>query len=79
MSHVFEPHRFDSAALIQDSESDYTLAPGWLSCWITVDGLSVYVKREEGLVVVEIYPLDRENEPAITSFGALLPESEMHE
>lgn len=79
MHQVTKQPVFDSAALIQDSQHEYTLAPEWLSCWITVNGLSVYVKREEGLVVVEIYPLDRENEVAITSIGAIVPESEMHE
>lgn len=55
------------AALIQDSESDYTLAPKCLSCWITVDSLSVYLKRDGDYLIVEVFPVHQEDEAAIAS------------
>lgn len=66
MSHLEMEQSLD-AALIQDSESDYTLAPECLSCWITVDSLSVYLKRDGDYLVVEVFPLHQEDEAAIAS------------
>lgn len=55
------------AALISGGASDYTLAPEWLSCWITVDSLSVYVKRDGDSLIIQVFPLHQENQAAIAS------------
>ena len=41
-------------ALVHDEHNDYTLTGS--SCWITVDALSVWVRRDgSGGVIVEVY------------------------
>jgi hypothetical protein len=46
--------------LVYDVATDYTLKPEHTSCWITVDNLSVYVKRTAEGATVSIYPVGRE-------------------
>ena len=50
--------------------SDYTLRPSENSAWITVDGFSVYVKREDDGVLVDIFGKAREGENPIASTRA---------
>ncbi|MBU3625875.1 hypothetical protein ICN48_06460 [Polynucleobacter sp. JS-Safj-400b-B2] len=50
--------------------SDYTLRPSESSAWITVDGFSVYVKREDDGVLVDIFGKAREGENPIASTRA---------
>jgi hypothetical protein len=52
-------------ALRMDSDGDYILDEG--SCWIQVGNLSVHVKKEDEGVAIDVYPLDDENEAALTS------------
>ena len=40
--------------------TDYTLHPDATSCWITVNNISVYLKRTDEGVVVDLYPKGRE-------------------
>jgi hypothetical protein len=41
-------------ALIYCGENDYELADDRSSVWLTVDGVSVWIRRAEELVIVEI-------------------------
>ena len=42
--------------LIYRGENDYELAEDQTSVWLTVDGVSVYVRRSEDSVIVELLP-----------------------
>ena len=58
-------------ALQKDSESEYTLSTPYNSVWITVDTLSVYIKRNDDNVSVSIYRRGFEDgESAITETWA---------
>ena len=48
-------------ALIPKSEAEYDLAEEHTSVWITVQNLSVYIKRNDDNVSVSIYPLGHED------------------
>lgn len=60
---------YGSGSLEQErpGENDYTLKDGERSCWITVDGLSVYVVRTDDGVSVDIFPRWRENDDSLAS------------
>ena len=59
----------NSGSLEQENpgENDYTLKEGQISCWITVDNLSVYVVRTDEGVVVDIFPRWREEDESLAS------------
>jgi hypothetical protein len=60
----------ENEALILDGESDYILRDDVPSCWITIGNLSVHPIRTDEGVVVDIYPLGREDlEPIATTFA----------
>ncbi len=50
-------------SLIHEQENDYLLKKDELSCWITVDNISVHVMRQvdRGCVRVELFPLGEED------------------
>jgi hypothetical protein len=48
-------------ALHPETGEDYVLAPEASSCWITVGNISVYVKRNQDGVSVELFPLGLED------------------
>lgn len=52
-------------ALLQDGGNEFSLAVGAASCWITVDSLSVHLSREQGRLVVQVFPLLEEDKDAI--------------
>lgn len=60
------------SALIKecDSNADYKLHPRHTSVWITIKSISVYVKRTNERVVVDLYPRGREMENAMASCDA---------
>jgi hypothetical protein len=63
----------DDYALDIESESEYVLVED--NCWIRVGNLSVYVKKTDEGVVVDIYPLGWESEdPALASTYAWFQE-----
>jgi hypothetical protein len=65
-------------ALVPDQEppeSDYTLRPGQVSCWVSVGNISVYVVRADEGVAVDLYPKGREFEPLASTY-ALFAEAE---
>jgi hypothetical protein len=43
-------------ALVQDGDNDYTLAGSHSSVWLTVGDVSIYVRRFEDSVTVELLP-----------------------
>lgn len=63
-------------SLIHDGENDYTLADCEVSCWITVDNISVYVMRTDEGVAVDLFPVGLEADGAITSTYAYYDEAE---
>jgi len=67
---------FPLGVLTREGETDYLLEPGAVSCWITVGNISVYVMRTDEGVAVDLLPLHREGEAAITSTWALFSEAE---
>jgi len=60
--------------LIRESESDYYLKDNATSVWITVGDISVYVMRTDEGVVVDLYPLDNENDESLASTYAFFSE-----
>lgn len=69
--------------LRQISENDYEFqsqSDGYNSCWITVKNLSVYLKRTDEGVVVDIFVLGYEAEDPLASTYAFFNEAEnIHE
>jgi len=63
-------------ALKRKSDSDYILRKGHQSVWITVDNISVYVRRTDEGVAVDLYPVGDEMEDAICGTWALFTEAE---
>lgn len=66
-------------ALKKDSKeikTDYTLSKKHTSCWITVDSFSVYIKREDEGLVVDIYGKNKEFDPPVASTYAFIDEVE---
>lgn len=59
-----------------DGESDYVLEENAESVWITVNDISVYVKRTDEGVAVDLYPLnDEASDPPLASTWALFSEA----
>lgn len=54
----------------EGKDADYVMPEGMDSCWITVGGISVYVVRKDGGVMVEAYPLEGEADDSIASMEA---------
>lgn len=66
-----------SGDLRRDADGEgYTLAPRAQGAWITVDTLSVNVKRTDEGVVVDLYPLDDEDGTALASTWALFADAD---
>ena len=63
-------------ALTMDDDQDYTLDSDSESVWITVDTVSVYIKRQDEGVSVYLYPRGHEGEDAIGETYALYDEGE---
>ena len=57
--------------------NEYTLNDG--ACWITVNNLSVLIKRTGEGVVIDVYPLNDEMSNAIASTWALFADAEEDE
>lgn len=59
--------------LIDKGDGDYELSSGAVSCWIQVDGLSVYVSRgigRQNTVTVEVYDVGRETDSPLAELTA---------
>ena len=59
-----------------ESESDYELKEDHQSCWITVDNISVYVRRCDEGVSVSLYPHFLENNDSLTETSATFADAE---
>ena len=59
----------DSALSLEssDSETDYLLNPEHDSVWITIDNISVYLRRHDWGVCVDLYPTEQK---VADSFGS---------
>lgn len=58
--------------LTREGDTDFVLADGQSSVWITVDDVSVHILRtDEGGVRVSLYPVDEEMEEPLDECGAL--------
>ena len=62
--------------LEHNGDSDYTLKPGETSVWITVDNISVYVRRTDEGVIVDLYPHFGEMYTELGSTYAFFSEAE---
>ena len=65
-----------TGSLRHDEENDYTLFDDEISCWITVDNISVYVRRTDEGVVVDLFPKGLEMESQLTSTYAFFSEAQ---
>lgn len=63
-------------ALRQEGETDYRLEDDQQSCWISVGNISVYVRRTDEGVAVDLYPLGQEMYDSIVGTWALFSEAE---
>lgn len=54
-------------ALNHVAEQEYELDKSVESVWVTVNNLSVYIKRTDEGVVVDIFPLNREDGESLAS------------
>lgn len=62
-------------ALLQEDYSDYVLKEEVRSVWITVDNLSIYVRRTDEGVAIDIYPRGMEMEDSIVGTWCLRSEA----
>jgi hypothetical protein len=58
------------------SDADYELPANQDSVWISVDNISVYVKRTDEGVVVDLFPKGKEMDGAIAGTYAFRAEAE---
>ena len=50
-----------SQPLIHKGDNDYVFDRELTSVWIEVEGVSIYIRKHEGEVVVEAYPVGQED------------------
>jgi len=53
--------------------NDFILHPSYESAWVTVDGLSVCIRRRDGGVRIEVYPQCAEDEDELGSLEVRQP------
>lgn len=63
------------SVLRQEDESDFLLEEDATSVWITVDNISVYVRRTDEGVAVDLYPKGYEMEDSIIGTWCLRSEA----
>lgn len=64
------------SSLIQEEYSDFILKEEAQSVWITIDNLSLYVRRTDEGVAVDIYPKGMEMEDSIVGTWCLRSEAQ---
>lgn len=64
------------SALIQEEFSDYILPEDVTSFWVAVDNLSLYIRRTDEGVAVDIYPVGMEMEDSIVGTWCLRSEAQ---
>ena len=65
-----------SKALKRESDEDYKLKSRHDSVWITIGNISVNLQRRSAGVIVQLYPLHRETDDAITCCQGLFSDAE---
>ena len=63
------------SSLVQEGYSDFILKPVAQSVWITVGDVSVYVRRQQGCVHVDLYPLGMEMEDPLCGVSTPIREA----
>ena len=58
-----------------EGDTDYELNKDFKSCWITVDNISVYVRRTDEGVAVDLYPVQGETQESIGGTWATFAEA----
>lgn len=61
------------AVLLQENEAEFSLSSRVAGCWITVDSLAVRLWRDEGRLLVQVFPLHHEDETAIAQLDVVNP------
>jgi hypothetical protein len=56
--------------------TDYTLKEGHGSCWVTVGNISVYIRRNDEGVSVDLYPRGDEDSESLSGCWATFAEAE---
>lgn len=54
-----KPTSLEALSLNPNSESDYVLNPAHSSVWITVGNISIYLRRHDEGVSVDLYPVQQ--------------------
>jgi len=67
------------SVLIQNEETDYTLSPPHESCWITVDTVSVYIRRTDEGVAIDLFPKGREMNDSLAGAWTTFAEADLGE
>jgi hypothetical protein len=63
-----------TTALIKNNAKEFTLKPKQDHVWVTVGNISVYIKRTDEGVVVDLFKLGHEDQDCITSTYAFFNE-----
>ena len=58
-----------------EGDTDYELNEDFKSCWITVNNISVYVRRTDEGVAVDLYPVQGETQESIAGTWATFAEA----
>jgi hypothetical protein len=61
------------ALKLTEGDTDYELNEDFKSCWITVNNISVYVRRGDEGVAVALFPVQHEGEEPIAATWATFP------
>jgi len=56
-----------SKALRANSDNEYKLCDDYMSCWVTVGNISVYIQRTDEGVAVDLWPCGMEDQPLSVS------------
>lgn len=66
-------------ALSSVSKTEYSLKPTHSFVWITVDNISVYLRRHDDNVSVDLYPVGQENSDSLAGTYLSFDESRVEE
>jgi len=73
---LLQEEESSKSALTFDSENDYILNNEHDYVWITVKNISIYLKRTDEGVVIDLFPILREGEDCIATTFAFFAEAE---
>ena len=72
-----EPPIQEALSLV--SETEYSLKPTQNTVWITVDNISIYLRRHDDNVSVDFYPLGREDSDSLAGTYLSFDEARIEE